>query len=103
MNVEFASRQITTHLAATDVIEFTIGETASITLNILDENGKSVEQIVESMQFSPGIHQIRFDCSKYSDGVYYYRLSATTAVGEIIDTKKIVFLGKMGTKINSKP
>ena len=90
MRDQLASRQITAHIPAADVIEFTISEPSSISLSILDENGKTIENILRALPFRPGTHELHFNSSRYAGGTHYYRLSAVTDSGEVVDTKKII-------------
>lgn len=58
-------------------IGYTLPEQAQVTLTVFDALGRAVAELVNGEQVA-GAHQVRFDGSKLSSGVYYYRLQAGT-------------------------
>jgi hypothetical protein len=49
--------------------------------------GREVETIVNE-QLNAGSYEVTFDGTKYTSGVYYYRLNA----GEFVKTKKMILV-----------
>jgi hypothetical protein len=56
-----------------------------IVYNIL---GERVATLVDGLT-PPGEHQVRFDASRFSSGVYFYRL---TADGVLLSTRKMMYI-----------
>lgn len=54
-------------------IEFSISETQNVTIHIYDTLGRQVKQLL-SDELNAGIHNIRWDASDYSSGIYFYRI-----------------------------
>lgn len=72
---------------ATTTIEFTIAETRHVTIEIYDLLGKRIETLIDRYM-ETGRHQVVWDASGYSSGVYFYRIEA----GEFVETKRMVYL-----------
>lgn len=68
-------------------LEFGIPELEFVTLKVYDILGNEVATLVNEKK-SAGSHNVSFDGSKFSSGVYYYKLSA----GDFSDTKKMILL-----------
>ncbi len=60
---------------------------SSVQLKVYDILGKEVAVLVNEYK-KPGSYEVLFDGSKFSSGVYFYRLEA----GNFTDTKKIILL-----------
>ncbi|MCX6134438.1 MAG: T9SS type A sorting domain-containing protein [Ignavibacteriales bacterium] len=56
-----------------------------VTLKLYDVLGREVATLVDKLE-SPGTHIVRWDASRFSSGVYFYRLSADA----IVQTRKMV-------------
>ncbi len=67
------------------VITFNLGAKGNVTLKVYDALGREVSSPVNEVK-EPGVHNVRFDASRISAGVYYYKLTA----GEFTATKKMV-------------
>jgi hypothetical protein len=90
MNNEFKSRQIFPGLkSSVFTIEFFLPEEALVTLSVLNEQGKILEQIADKAKYSSGRHEIEFDRTRCNGDLCFYRLSMQTDRQEIVDTKKI--------------
>ncbi len=67
----------------TTVLEFSVpavsGQSPVVTLKVFDVLGREVAVLVNERK-APGTYTVRFDGSRYSSGVYYYRMSAGTFV-----------------------
>ncbi|GEM_PF-1187121 len=67
-------------------INYSLGKTTSVELNVMDINGRVVRQLVNSTQES-GRHKIGFDSSGLTTGVYFYQLKTGN---NSVQTKKMV-------------
>jgi len=56
-------------------------------LKVYDVLGNEVRTLVNEEK-SPGTYEVRFDASKITSGVYFYKLQA----GNFIDVKKMILL-----------
>lgn len=68
-------------------IKFDIIKSENIKIVVLDALGREIETLVNE-QLSPGSYQTTWDASKYSSGIYFYRLHA----GDFIETKKMILI-----------
>ena len=73
----------------TTVIRFTIHEPRTTTLKVFDVLGREVATLLNNEQIEAGEHEIQFDASALTSGVYFYRLSVD---GEFSETKKLLLL-----------
>jgi hypothetical protein len=60
---------------------------AHVTLSVFNTLGQQVAMLVQGDQ-EAGNHEVRFDASNLSSGVYFYRIQA----GAFVEAKKLVFL-----------
>ncbi|MFH1197990.1 MAG: T9SS type A sorting domain-containing protein [bacterium] len=60
---------------------------SNVSLKIFDALGREVATLVNERQ-TAGTHQIKFDGTSLSSGVYFYKLQA----GEYSDVKKFVMM-----------
>jgi hypothetical protein len=72
---------------STTNIKYQITNKKWVILKVYDILGKEIETLVNEKQ-SPGTYEVAFDGSKYSSGIYFYRL----ATDEFKETKKLVLL-----------
>jgi len=56
-------------------IAFNIDQSSQVSLKIYDILGREVSQPIQNQRFNAGRHQINFNASNLSSGVYMYRLS----------------------------
>lgn len=68
-------------------IEFKLSFPENIELKIYDVLGKEISTLVKDYQ-QAGIHNINFDASNLSSGIYFYMLKTKSSV----DTKKMILL-----------
>jgi hypothetical protein len=66
------------------VISFQLAENSVVTLEVFDMLGRKVETLISNQQKLAGSHNIRFDASGLSSGVYIYQL---TSGNQIINRK----------------
>lgn len=57
----------------TTTIEFSLPETAPVTLNVYNVSGQLVSTLVRET-LNAGVHRVNFDATGFSSGVYFYRL-----------------------------
>jgi hypothetical protein len=60
---------------------------SQVSLVVYNTLGQQIAQIVNGEQ-EPGYHDVRFDASGLSSGVYFYRLQA----GTYVETRKLLLL-----------
>ena len=91
MNSEFKSRQIYPEpRSSVFSIEFHLPEDAIVTLSILSQQGKIIDQVIDKEKYQSGRHKIDFDRAKCNGELCFYRLSMRTDRQEVVDTKKII-------------
>ncbi|MBI5021691.1 MAG: VCBS repeat-containing protein [Ignavibacteriales bacterium] len=71
----------------TTVIQYELPVQSHVTLSVYNIMGQRVAVLVDQVQ-DAGYREATFDGSKFSSGVYFYRLQA----GSFIDTKKLLLL-----------
>ncbi|MBK8549932.1 MAG: T9SS type A sorting domain-containing protein [Ignavibacteria bacterium] len=69
------------------VIRYSIVENGFTSLKIYNSIGKEVETLVNQKQ-NAGTYEFKWDASKYSSGIYFYRLQSQ----DYIETKKMMLL-----------
>ncbi len=74
----------------TTAIGFSLLAVSNITLKIYNVLGQEVETLIHNEQMEEGLHEIEFDASHLSSGVYFYRLNVNN--GEFVQTKKLVLM-----------
>jgi len=68
-------------------IRFDLPKNVNVKLTIYDMLGREVETIVNE-QLNAGSYEVNWEGTKYTSGVYYYRLNA----GEFVETKKMILV-----------
>lgn len=68
-------------------IGYELPEKSFITIKVYDVLGNDVETLVEKIE-SAGVHEVQFDASKLSSGIYYYRMTA----GETELNRNMIYL-----------
>ncbi|UCC78300.1 MAG: T9SS type A sorting domain-containing protein [Candidatus Zixiibacteriota bacterium] len=68
-------------------IEYGLPEAGRVRIDIYDLLGRKVETLVDEER-QAGRHQVIWDASRYSSGIYFYRIEA----GDFVDTKRMVYL-----------
>jgi hypothetical protein len=71
--------------SATTTIQFQNPSKASVSLEVFDQTGKKVATLVKEVLAS-GIHQVNFDGTSLSGGIYFYQLKA----GNYSTTQKMI-------------
>lgn len=71
----------------TTIITYSLPEKSNVIIRIYNSLGAEVGEVVNSEK-SAGIHNVEFDASGLSSGVYFYRIQA----GNFLATKKMVVL-----------
>ncbi|HMK39015.1 MAG TPA: CHRD domain-containing protein [Bacteroidota bacterium] len=70
------------------VIGFQISKSSQVSLIVYNILGERVVTLVDGVK-APGAYQVKFDASRLSSGVYFYRL---TADGALLETRKMMLL-----------
>jgi hypothetical protein len=68
-------------------IKFQIAKNGYAVLRVFDIRGREVTTLVNE-QLNPGTYEVEWDASKYSSGVYLYRMTA----GEYSATKRMLLM-----------
>jgi len=71
----------------TTTISFELPATSHVTLQVSDMLGRNVATLVNH-KVSAGKHEVRFDASDLSSGVYFYRLKA----GDFVQTRRMTLI-----------
>ena len=71
----------------TTTIKFALPIESKVKINVYNSLGQLVETLVDK-EMESGYHEINFDASSYSSGVYLYQLQA----GEYVSVKKMLLL-----------
>lgn len=69
------------------IIKFAIPKREKVTLKIFDVLGREVATLIDG-EFEAGYFEVRWDANNFSNGIYFYRLSA----GSFAVTKKMILL-----------
>lgn len=73
-------------------IKFSLPVESKVKINLFNTLGEMIETLAEG-EYSGGFHEINFDASSLSSGVYYYKLAAQGNDGRLfVSTKKMVLL-----------
>jgi Zn-dependent M28 family amino/carboxypeptidase len=68
-------------------IKFELPKSSDVRLGVYDMLGREVSVLVNERR-NAGVHEVKFDASGLSSGVYFYRLQA----GHFVQTRKLLFL-----------
>jgi glycosidase len=68
-------------------IQYSVPITQYVSLKVYDVLGRELAVLVNERK-DAGVHEVKFDASRVSSGVYFYRLTA----GSFVDTKKMLLL-----------
>ncbi|MFA6456332.1 MAG: S8 family serine peptidase [Bacteroidota bacterium] len=68
-------------------IQFSVPTTSFATVTVYDGIGREIVTLAKG-EYKPGIYNLNFDASKFSSGIYFYRLQA----GTFIDSRKMLLL-----------
>jgi hypothetical protein len=71
----------------TTTIQYSLMKPGLVTLTIFDVLGRKVATLVNQTE-SAGLHSVNFDASRFSSGVYFYRIDA----GSFTNVKKMMLL-----------
>lgn len=68
-------------------INFSLSKSGFIMLQVTDITGREVTRLIED-SYAPGTYRIDFDASRFTSGVYFYRLQTA----EFAQTKKMILI-----------
>jgi hypothetical protein len=69
------------------IIQYWLPERSKVSLTIYDMLGERISVLVDKIE-EPGMKKATFNGERYSNGIYYYRLT----IGDRIETKKMVLM-----------
>lgn len=70
------------------IIKYNLSKSAVVNLKVYNTLGELVEVLINNENQNPGSHQIKFDASKLSSGIYFYTLTE----GNSSYTKKMILV-----------
>ncbi len=74
------------------MINFSLPVDSRVSIELFNTLGEKVDELTNS-DYSIGSHEINFDASNLSNGVYYYKINATGVDGSsFVSTKKMVLM-----------
>jgi len=73
-------------------IRFEVGGSGLVSLKIYNILGQEVATLLNNEELESGQHEIQFDASKLSSGVYFYRIAASTNERNFVEVKKMVLM-----------
>lgn len=68
-------------------IQFSLPQNSTVALHVYNLLGQRVQTLVDG-QITAGIHNISFDASQLSSGIYFYRIEA----GGFVQTKRMMLI-----------
>lgn len=69
-------------------IKFSLPVSDIVTMEVYDVNGRLVRKLIDGKEYRAGNHEIKFDASSFSSGVYFYRISTP----KFTDVKKMILI-----------
>ncbi len=69
------------------IIKYELPRVSNVTLTVYDMLGRELSVLANDRR-EAGVHEVKFDGSGYSSGVYFYRLQA----GNFVSTKRMLVL-----------
>jgi hypothetical protein len=69
-------------------ISFQLSAVSNVALKVYDVLGREVATLIHNREMDEGMHEVQFDASGLTSGVYFYRLQA----GEFSATKKLLLM-----------
>ncbi len=76
----------------TTTIRFQIPENSFVTMKIYNILGQELQTLMNKVELSQGQHEVEFDASRYSSGVYFYRVVTETNQHHFVSIKKMMLV-----------
>ncbi|MBS4027792.1 MAG: T9SS type A sorting domain-containing protein, partial [Ignavibacteriales bacterium] len=73
-------------------ISFQLSAVSDVTLKINNVLGQEVATLLNNETLESGQHEVQFDASKLSSGVYFYRIAASNNERNFVEVKKMVLM-----------
>jgi len=74
-------------ISLSTIIRFGLPKEAKVSLTVYNVIGEEVTKLINT-QLKAGFHEVSFNNSNYSSGIYFYRIQADN----FIETKKMILL-----------
>jgi hypothetical protein len=65
---------------------------SEVTLKIYNVLGQEVAVLIDNERMENGEHEVQFDASGLTSGVYFYRLNVNSENGNFTATKKLLLM-----------
>ncbi|MBS4027821.1 MAG: T9SS type A sorting domain-containing protein [Ignavibacteriales bacterium] len=76
----------------TTTLSFVISRSSLVSLKIYNVIGQEVATLIHSRLMNAGMHEIQFDASNLSSGVYFYRLTSSNENKTFVEVKKLMLM-----------
>jgi len=63
-----------------------------VSLKIYNILGQEVATLLNNEELESGQHEVQFDASSFSSGVYFYRITASTNERNFVEVKKMMLM-----------
>lgn len=73
-------------------IHYALSTGGNITLKVYNILGEEVATLLNNEAMEEGLHEVQFDASRLSSGVYFYRLTSASESKTFVDVKKMVLM-----------
>jgi hypothetical protein len=74
-------------------IHYTLSTPALISLKVYNVLGQEVAELIHSREMDEGMHEVQFDASGLTSGVYFYRLNVSQdGISRFSETKKLLLM-----------
>lgn len=73
-------------------ITFELPNQGSVTLSVYNAIGQKIASLVNNATMTAGRHEVNFDASKLSSGLYFYRITMNSGNNRYDDLKKMTFI-----------
>lgn len=73
---------------ASTTIEFTVRQESHVRLVVFDAAGRKISELTDQI-YAPGVHELRWNASAYSTGVYLYQMESN---GRLVHARKMTLV-----------
>jgi len=77
--VEFSLQNYPNPFNSSTIIKYQLPENTKVSLDVYNISGQKIKTLVDKVQ-NPGLHQVKFDASNLSSGIYFYKLKTKDGI-----------------------